>query len=225
MASVKGFFKGLGKAALKVAPIAAGFIPGVGPLASAAIGGLASGASKKLEGGSWKDALVSGGIGAGMGYGAGKAAQAVKGIGPSATKDVVGVAGKINKTGGIGPTIGNIGKGIIGAPTGGSKAGLIGKLALPAIGALGAVGAVKGMSNKGVGPSNAPVLGSEEDQLRNPNLFDAISAGRREAIRNQPFRTPGKFDYSTGVPPIETNYGLGPSNGMNRKRRRNQEAA
>jgi len=225
MASVKGFFKGLGKAALKIAPVAAGFIPGVGPLASAAIGGLASGASKKLEGGSWKDALVSGGIGAGMGYGAGKAAQAIKGIGPSsqAAKDVAGVAGKINKTGGIGPTIGNIGKGIIGAPTGGSKAGLIGKLALPAIGALGAVGAMKGMSNSGISPSNAPVLGSEEDQLRNPNLFDAISAGRREAIQNQPFRTPGTFDYSTGVPPINTNYGLGPSNGMNR-RRRNQAA-
>src|SRR5678816_2562966 len=81
------FWSTLGKTALKVAPIAAGFIPGVGPLASMGIGGLTAGLSKKLEGGSLKDALISGGIGAGTGYLSGKLGDMTTskpgGLGPS----------------------------------------------------------------------------------------------------------------------------------------------
>jgi|SRR6187402_1199405 len=77
-----GFLSGLkkvGKIALKAAPIAAAFIPGVGPLASMAISAGTSGLSKKLEGGSWKDSLLSAGIGGAAGYAGGK----IPGIGPS----------------------------------------------------------------------------------------------------------------------------------------------
>jgi hypothetical protein len=59
------FWGKLGKIALKAAPIAASFIPGVGPLAAMAISGGAGAASKKLEGGSWKQALGAGAMGAG----------------------------------------------------------------------------------------------------------------------------------------------------------------
>jgi hypothetical protein len=66
-----GFLKKLGKGILKVAPVAASFIPGVGPLAAGAIGGVSGALSKKLEGGSWGDAL-SKGVMTGMGSYAGR---------------------------------------------------------------------------------------------------------------------------------------------------------
>jgi hypothetical protein len=95
------FWGKLGKGLLKVAPIAAAFIPGVGPLASMAISGAANAASKKLSGGSWKDSLLSGGIGAGAGYLGGKipGLGGAKGLGPSnpssyATEAVKKVAGE-----------------------------------------------------------------------------------------------------------------------------------
>jgi len=77
-----GFWSALGKGLLKIAPIAASFIPGVGPLASMAIGAGTGALSKKASGGSLKDSLLAGGLGAASGYGAGKIAQ---GIGPSAS--------------------------------------------------------------------------------------------------------------------------------------------
>jgi len=66
-----GFLKKLGKGILKVAPVAASFIPGIGPLAAGAIGGVSGALSKKLEGGSWGDAL-SKGVMTGMGSYAGR---------------------------------------------------------------------------------------------------------------------------------------------------------
>ena len=56
---IGGFFKGLGKAVLKAAPIAAMVIPGIGPVAAGAIGGLSGLLSKKLgvDQESWGDVL------------------------------------------------------------------------------------------------------------------------------------------------------------------------
>lgn len=110
-----GFWKKLGSIALKAAPIAAAFIPGVGPLASMAINAGTSALSKKLAGGSWKDSLISGGIGAATGYGAGKALGAIKGLGPSNPASYVknAVSSVENKalgktSGGIGSSLGRV---------------------------------------------------------------------------------------------------------------------
>jgi hypothetical protein len=59
-----GFWGKLGGVLKFAAPIAAGFIPGIGPLAAAAIGGAGAGVGTKLQGGGWGDALVAGGMGA-----------------------------------------------------------------------------------------------------------------------------------------------------------------
>jgi hypothetical protein len=124
------FWGKLGKAALKVAPIAAGFIPGVGPLASMAIGAGTSALSKKLEGGNWKDALKSGAIGGATGYIGGK-------IGPSdPTKflksDVANVAAKATGKSGLWSKVGDVatktGKSIFSdklGGTGGSTPGIV----------------------------------------------------------------------------------------------------
>ena len=47
---IGGFLKGLGKGLLDVAPIAANFIPGVGPIAAAGIGALSKGIKDKASG-------------------------------------------------------------------------------------------------------------------------------------------------------------------------------
>lgn len=64
-----GALKGIGKVALKAAPIAAAFIPGVGPLAAMGIGAATKGISSKLSGSSWKGALGNAALGGAMGYG------------------------------------------------------------------------------------------------------------------------------------------------------------
>lgn len=74
-----GFFKGLGKGLLKAAPFAAMAIPGIGPLASAAIGAGIGGASAKVKGGGLKDVL----LGAGMGAAGSKIPGLDKGLSPS----------------------------------------------------------------------------------------------------------------------------------------------
>ena len=69
-----GLWKGIkdvGKFALKAAPVAAAFIPGIGPLAAGGIGALSGALSKKWDGGSWGDALNSG-IKSGIGSYAGR---------------------------------------------------------------------------------------------------------------------------------------------------------
>jgi hypothetical protein len=61
-----GFWKSLGKGLLKVAPIAASFIPGVGPVAGTLIGAGSGAASGAISGGG-KGALIGGLMGAGTG--------------------------------------------------------------------------------------------------------------------------------------------------------------
>ena len=73
---LKKTFKSVKKVAKKVAPVIgplANFIPGVGPLLSAAI----AAGTTKLSGGSWKDALKAGAFS----YGAGKLAGGIGGLG------------------------------------------------------------------------------------------------------------------------------------------------
>ena len=107
-----GFWKTLGKIGLKVAPYAAMAIPGVGiPLGMALAGGL-SAADTKVSGGSWKDSLLSGGIGAGT---AAVGLGALKGIGPSSgvgAKLLKGASGAkdAGKLGILGKALGDIGK-------------------------------------------------------------------------------------------------------------------
>jgi len=84
---LKKTFKSVKKVAKKVAPVIgplANFIPGVGPLLSAAI----AAGTTKLSGGSWKDALKAGAFS----YGAGKLAGGIGGLGKG--------AGAATKTGG-----------------------------------------------------------------------------------------------------------------------------
>jgi len=119
-----GFWGKLGKVALKVAPYAAMAIPGVGVPLGMAIGGATSAASKKLEGGSWKQAALSGAIGAGTGaVGAG----ALKGIGPTSsglTKFLGGAAGKTTGTGAAGVAGRVLGNAALSKVTGGASSDL-----------------------------------------------------------------------------------------------------
>ena len=85
----------VGKLALKAAPVAAMFIPGVGPLAAGGIGALTGALSKKAEGGSWGDALSSGitkGIMSGMGR---KGVQGLHGGWKDAGAEGLGFFGKL----------------------------------------------------------------------------------------------------------------------------------
>lgn len=102
------FFKGLGKGLLKAAPFAASFIPGVGPLASALIGGGAGAASGAMGGGGWKGALGGGLGGASTGMmmeglqGLGKGSFG-KGLAPSSAEPFMGPRqpGMMSKIGGF----------------------------------------------------------------------------------------------------------------------------
>ena len=67
-----GFWNGFGKVLKVAAPIAASFIPGVGPILGAAIAAGGSAGGDLLSGGDWKSALISGALSAGSGYGVGK---------------------------------------------------------------------------------------------------------------------------------------------------------
>jgi hypothetical protein len=64
--SIGSFFKGLGKGLLKVAPVAAAFIPGIGPIASMALSAGLGTANGAISGGK-KGALIGGLMGAGTG--------------------------------------------------------------------------------------------------------------------------------------------------------------
>lgn len=72
------FFKGLGKGLLKIAPIATMFIPGLGPVASAALSGAAGAGAGAVSGGK-KGALIGGLMGAAGGAAKGAASAAGKG--------------------------------------------------------------------------------------------------------------------------------------------------
>lgn len=160
-----GFWKTLGKIGLKVAPYAAMAIPGVGIPLGMALGGGLSALDTKVSGGSWKDALVSGGIGAGtsaVGLGA------LKGIGPSS-----GVTAKLLK-------------GASGAAGNAGKVGILGK-ALGDMGANAAMSAINTPKNPtpveastavnqaGIGPSFTPSSPSSS------SLSNSILAGRNKA--------------------------------------------
>jgi hypothetical protein len=162
-----GFWKGLGKVLLKAAPIAAAFIPGVGPLASMAIGAGTGALSKKIEGGSLKDSLIAGGIGAATGYGG---AQAAKGLGPSA-----GIMSKIKS--GAGTLVG-----------GNQGTGNLGNALNVASSVMRALPSNSGNSNPqggGIGPSRIPPMNqsnaiqSPQIDMRSPNLLASITRGRR----------------------------------------------
>jgi len=231
--SVKSKLKTIGKVALKVAPYAAMAIPGVGPLAAMAISAGTSAASKKLEGGSWKDAALAGGIGGATGYLGAKVP--VKGIGPSA-----GVAKAVTK-GTIAKNIaGNVAKSVLtNAATGGGGQAMDERTGgegpdWRSIANQGLRVAQSRMSNGGssnAGPSTGgartaptyderPQMSSimprggyryndnpmnQEDQS-SPNLAQSIFQGRQQAIKNQPFRHGYDVTTNIGDPDEEGNY-------------------
>lgn len=201
----KSIMKKVGKVALKVAPYAAMAIPGVGPLAAMGISAATSAADKKLSGGSWKSALGAGAIGAGTSLIGSK--LPVKGIGPSAsvakegvkqsTKSVLGnmakssVSGLLGGGGGSASSWKDLGKmGINAAINYGGGMGQQSRTPDfnpgPSGDFNGGNSRIPGGIIRGVGPRNAPM--SQMDQS-NPNLAEFIGQGRREAIRNQPFRS------------------------------------
>jgi len=108
---LKKTFKSIKKVAKKVAPVVgplANFIPGVGPIMSAAIGA----GTTKLAGGSWKDALKAGAFS----YGAGRLGQGIGGVkGKPTGGNFFGNAKEFLFKGkdGVG-LFGNLGKGITG---------------------------------------------------------------------------------------------------------------
>jgi len=163
-----GFWSGLKNIALKAAPIAAAFIPGVGPLASMAISGAANAASKKLSGGSWKDAAISGGIGAATG-------GALKGgLGPSGS-----VLNKIT------------GKGIGSVLAPGGKTGAIINSAKDIVGGIAQAKGTSQPSNTRTAPApsgntrTAPTTGLGPSM----NAFgNALTGGSRGAVKDQGFR-------------------------------------
>lgn len=175
-----GALKGIGKVALKAAPIATAFIPGVGLPLSMAIGAGAGIGSSKLGGGSWKDALMSGGMGAGMGALGnsgflGKLGSKL-GVGSSGAK-----LGGVSEALGMGPTVSNspsIMSRILGGLNTGSQFA----------GALGGLGG-GGNNIGGIGSSR---LGS----YNNPNLLNPLMAGRMAAMSGTS---------PNGWPPIQQN--------------------
>jgi len=233
----KSVMKKVGKVALKAAPIAAAFIPGVGPLASMAISAGTSAAAKKASGGSWKDALLAGGIGAAT------SKIPIKGLGPSSTavSKSVGEGMKMGAKTGFKSALGNVAKGVLsnigGAPNQpiqqpGSWKDTIGGLVdrfsnrdggqqqqpsyrTPDFVPQQAVprGGSQVMPRGGYNYRNNPM--NQVDQS-NPNLAQSIFQGRQEAIRNQPFRkgydvnflgSDDETPYTTRMPPIRSERG------------------
>ena len=173
-----GFLKTLGKIGRIAAPIAASFIPGVGPLAAMAIGGGLGAADKKLSGGSWKDALISGGIGAGTGYLGAK----IPGIGPSdgVVKNAVsGTANKALGQGGVKGALGSIAKktgaSILQNGLGGNTPPALSQVAMTAQPRPGQMPSQSAPYNPVFGPTFGP------DQ-NNPNLANAINQGKMDAM-------------------------------------------
>lgn len=82
--------KGIGKVARVAVPIAANFIPGVGPLAAAGIG---AGVNALTKGGSLGDKLKAGASGAALGYGSGAVLGKIGGVPAGGAPG--GVLGKI----------------------------------------------------------------------------------------------------------------------------------
>lgn len=176
-----GFWGSLGKGLLKVAPYAAMAIPGVGvPLGMAIQGGLAA-ADAKASGGSWKNALISGGIGA-----AGGALGAAKGLGP--TKGFLGGLTKAGKQAGtniLGGLANQQAQSIIGRQQQQGQQG--GRQAVPvAHGDSKYASPVDSRFEQQMRRGLGPVMGRSNQNF--PNLAHALGAGRMDAIKDQPFR-------------------------------------
>ncbi len=149
---LKKTFKSIKKVAKKVAPVIgplANFIPGVGPLMSAAI----QAGTTKLAGGSWKDALKAGAFS----YGAGKLGKGIGGLGKGA-ETASGTAGGGGLFSRIKSGIGSYfnpaegAKGIFGGSIGPSLRRGIGSYFNPAEGATGIFGGKIGPSiRSGIG--------------------------------------------------------------------------
>lgn len=194
-----GFWGKLGRGLLKAAPIAAAFIPGIGPIASMALQAGLGAANAKAGGAGWKGTLLGAGLGG-----------ATSGLGPSSSfigKNVGSVANKALGGGGFWGTAGNIakqtGKQMLGDKLGGFGGGdnyrtpsyfpegqggggidwssLIGK----GIDAFGnRRGSQQGQNqgqgqDEGLGPSDQS-YGRMEN--RTPNLEDYFNQGRQEGL-------------------------------------------
>ncbi len=226
------FWSKLGKGALKVgkfaAPIALG-MTGVGLPAAMAVSGGLNALDKKVSGGSWKGALGSGLMGAGMaaaGAGAGKLGGMMGKFGAKAGNAAGGnyarqaVEGVANRA--MAPQqstfqriMGNIGQG---ARTAQDVGGAIGAMRgafgggrpnyrTPPFAGGGQQGIMGGMGGRG---GVMPRM----DQ-RAPNLAHPLMRGRIDAMMSQPWRTPPfNPDPSQQLPDIYANMrggGVGPS--------------
>lgn len=186
-----GFWGKLGKIGLKIAPYAAMAIPGVGPLASMAIAGGIGAAQKKASGGSWKDALISGGTSAAL-----SKIPGLDKIGPSSgalSKIVGGAAGKQGlgwqgKLGGIAKDA-IMNRGQRPNPNSGSAESIFG---VPGQGVSSPwvmnAQSSGGGQDSGLSPFHqrmrdqfGPIMGQQDQS--NPNLADSIGAGRMAARR------------------------------------------
>jgi hypothetical protein len=173
-----GFWSKLGKGLLKLAPFAAAAIPGIGPIASMAIQGGLGAANAKTSGGGWKDALLGAGVGA-AGAKLGGLGSSTKGLSPS--------SGLLGKLGAIGKQTGtNFASSILPGESGGigGSGGWLDKV----------LGVASTVGKNRVAPTTtnrtAPPRTSQSNSR--PNVRERISAGRRNAIQNQPFR--GGYD-------------------------------
>jgi len=204
-----GFWGKLGKIALKAAPIAAAFIPGVGPLASMAIAGGAGAASKKLEGGSWKQALGAGAMGAGTSaLGSALSGAKLKDLGKLTSVKGAPLTGmqKLGKgiTAGLGGL--DVARSVMAQPSGSNKS--IGPSTEPQysepsgqaysgrMSGGGARNSYQGPArntNRGAGPRGLP-YGTGAGQT--PDLGAAFNTGRNAALLNQQ-------DIRRGSPPIQ----------------------
>lgn len=219
------FWSKLGKGLLKVgkiaAPIALG-ATGVGLPAAMAVSGGLNALDKKVSGGSWKDALKSGAMGAATAYGgsklggfAGKLAGKLGGnAGPGYARQAVeGVANRAMapQQSAFQRIMGNIGQGartaqdVMGAV--GAARGAMGGYRTPPFnpGQSGIMGGMGGMrTRRGMGRAMPRM-----DQ-RAPNLAYAIQRGRQEAMMNQPWRT-APFNPNAQYPIFPNMGGVGPS--------------
>lgn len=198
------FWGTLGKIALKVAPIAAAFIPGVGIPLAMAISGATGVASKKIEGGSWKDSLLSGGIDAGL---AGVGGGLVKGLGPTASKltkfgvQEAGQLGKnaINSNPSQPSQSSNQQSGNFMASNSPSVFGRTN----PSGSSVGQAATRTGANGSSLMPrggynfANNPLNQSNQNS---PNLAQSIFQGRQTAMKDQPFRAGYAVTMPSGEP-------------------------
>ena len=193
---LKKKFKQVKKVAKKVAPVIgplANFIPGVGPLLSAAI----QAGTTKLAGGSWKDALKAGAFS----YGAGKLGGGIGGLkGKPTGGNFFGKGGKLRNFFGKGD-------GIFGRNIGPSmKSGIASLFG-------GAGGQETGLENLGDGTYMDPITGDifTTSQLSEMGLLDASGNLKGSALSKLSGINEGGFDFKNlfgGGNPGQSQLGL-----------------